>query len=131
MSSRLIATRDRAVAMAQKGHEVIDEDHPSVAFEVNATGRILTASGQVERLTGLPTTQLAGLAVEALLPMEERPRFAQLLADAATASSGVAGFTLVHGQERVPCEVSWWATDRAPGEGRLRALFCDSSQPAS
>lgn len=128
MSSKLIATRDRAVAMAQRGQEILDEQHPTMAFEVHANGCIMTASGEVERLTGRPTTQLAGLAMETLLPQEERGRFAQLLEDAATASSGVAGFTIVRGEDRVPCEVCWWATDRAPGEGRLRALFSDSSE---
>lgn len=94
-----------------------------MAFEVASDGCIMIASGEVERLTGLPTTQLAGLAVESLLPLEERNRFAQLLECAATASSGVADFTIVRGSERVPCAVCWWATDRGPGEGRLRALF--------
>jgi len=127
MSMTLIATRDREVAMAQRGYGTLVGEHPSATFEVHANGCIMNASGQVEQLTGIPTTQLAGLAVEALLPMEERRRFAELLAEAATASSGVAGFTIVRGDERVPCEVCWWATDRAPGEGRLRALFSDSS----
>lgn len=127
MSSTLIATRDRAVAMAQRGAGALDEQRPAMAFELHANGCIMNASGQVERLTGMPTTQLAGLAMESLLPMEERGRFARLLAEAATASSGVTDFTIVRGEERVPCEVCWWATDRAPGEGRLRALFRDVS----
>lgn len=127
MSSTLIATRDRAVAMAQRGHDVLDEERPAMAFEVHANGSIMNASGEAERLTGIPTTKLAGLAMETLLPMEERGRFAQLLAEAATACSGVAGFTIVRGEDRVPCDVCWWATDRAPGEGRLRAVFSNLS----
>jgi len=126
MHSSLIVG-DRAVALAQRGADSSSVlTHGEVAFEVQSDGKILIAAGHVENLTGCATASLQGMALRALLPQEEHSRLHQLLTSAAEACFGLTGFTIVRRDRpsrSVKCEVAWWTTDGAPGEGRLRLLF--------
>lgn len=101
--------------------------HGEAAFEIQSDGKILVAAGHVEHLTGCATASLRGTALRSLLPQEEHPRLHQLLTGAAEACFGFTGFTIVRRDHPpcrlVKCEVAWWTTDGAPGEGRLRVLF--------